>query len=159
MPGTRQTEFAQCDLWVAYRMADFSMSRIHPVQGYTRYKEPQKKGSPKAPRSSRRSRQFLEDELRRDGDAARIAGEHLRRLVEHRLGWNREVVHRGAGESDGSHVADVAANVLRVVEDVEEASGELDLILFGERHALGNRGIDVVGRIHALRDRKSTRLN
>src|ERR1035438_7044140 len=69
---------------------------------------PRKKGSPKAPRISNRSRQFLEDELGGDGDAARIAGEHLRRLVENRGGGNREVVHRGAGESDGSHIADVA---------------------------------------------------
>ncbi len=36
----------------------------------------------------------------------------------------------GAGESDRGHVAEVAADVLRVVEDVEEAAGELELVLF-----------------------------
>src|ERR1039458_8265216 len=112
------------------------MFRIHRGDAGNSIYTDTKKGSPKAPRTANRFRQFLEDELRRDRDAARIAGEHLRSLVEHRAGRNREVVHRRAGESDRSHVADVAADVLRVVEDVKEASVESDLILLGDRDAL-----------------------
>ena len=73
-------------------------------------------GSAKAPRYLKPvPLQILEDELSRDRDAARTAGEHLRRLVVHRRRRNRKVVNLRAGESDRTHVTDVAANVLGVV--------------------------------------------
>src|SRR5450432_3471466 len=110
-----------------------------------------KRGARRLPKKLRMvPAQMLENNLRREGDAAGIAGKHLRRLVEHRLAWNREVVNRRLGESDGGHVADQSAHILGMVEDVVEASGELDLEVFLEGHRLGEGGIDVIRRVEAL---------
>src|ERR1035437_10714657 len=119
-----ESELAQCDPLAAYRQANFSMFRIHPrPRGQSKEQlqsEPrplgsvencgkrsltvaaligvqaQKRGARRLPRISNRSRQILEDDLRRERDAARIAGEHLRRLVEQRRGWNRVEIGRAS---------------------------------------------------------------
>src|ERR1022692_3488942 len=85
------------------------------VYGKTRYLGSKKSGDPgwgpplwgelDSSPYFKRSRQILEGELGRDREASRIAGEDLRRYVEHRRRRNREVVYRRAGESDGGHIA------------------------------------------------------
>src|ERR1017187_8263853 len=92
---------------------------------------------------------MLEREPGGNGDAARIARKHLRIQVVERRAWNREAMYRGAGESDRSHVVDRTADILRVVEDVVEAAGELEPAPFANRHILRNRSVDIVDRFHA----------
>src|SRR5271169_1743345 len=69
--------------------------------------------------------------------------------MEYRCRRNREVVNLGAGEPDGGDIADVAAHVFGMVQKVEEASGELELVVFLEIHRLSERGIKVIRGVHA----------
>ena len=58
-------------------------------------------------------------------------------------------MNRSAGETNPCNIADIAGDILRVVEDIEEPAFEakLEAVFFAHPEVLGEGHIDVVDRV------------
>ncbi len=86
---------------------------------------------------------LLEGDLCAQRNCARIAGVEILRLIEVGVGWFKHTQTSQGGRIRGDVVQE-AANVLRVIQNVEEADRDLNAGAFLKGKALRRKEIDVV---------------